>query len=156
ESAHRLYTADQSGAVVLRLLQNRIPIKTLVLTVPKELPVGTEVELTIKCDEAMRIEARAEVAGQKLWAQIERPDARKLDAGGGVEALLGEAEAIGRSLGGGLGQTYRREADVLVTGIREVIATDPDKLHALGERLHLLVTEFRADQASGLSPPWHR
>jgi molecular chaperone DnaK len=156
ESAHKLYTADQSGAVVLRVLQNRIPIKTLVLTVPKELPVGTEVELTLKCDEAMRIEARAEVAGQKLWAQIERPEAPRLDPSGAIESLIDESETIGRSLWGGLGQTYRREADVLVTGIREVIATDPDKLHALGERLHLLVTEFRADQASGLSPPWHR
>jgi molecular chaperone DnaK len=155
-SAHKLYTADQSGAVVLRLLQNRLPIKTLMLEVPKELPVGTEVELTLTCDEAMRIEARAEVAGQKLWAQIERPEAPKLDPSGAVESLLEEAEVIGRSLWGNLGQGYRREADVLVTGIREVIATDPDKLHALSERLHQLVTEFRADEMTGLQPPWHR
>ncbi|MFT3771042.1 MAG: Hsp70 family protein [Minicystis sp.] len=156
ENAHKLYTADQSGAVVLRLLQNRLPIKTLVLEVPKDLPVGTEVELTLKCDEAMRIEARAEVAGRKLWAQIERPEAPRLDPSGALEALLDEADSLGRSLWGTLGHAYRREADVLVTGIREVITTDPDKLQALSGQLHQLVAEFRADQTTGLKPPWHR
>jgi molecular chaperone DnaK len=68
ETTHTFFTGDKSGAVVLRLLQNRLPIKTLMVTVDAEVPVGTPVELALRCDEAMRLEARATVAGQELWA----------------------------------------------------------------------------------------
>src|SRR5690606_24928342 len=43
DAAHTFFTGDKSGAVVLRLLQNRLPIKTLMIAVDKELPVGTPV-----------------------------------------------------------------------------------------------------------------
>lgn len=156
ETAHRFFTADQSGAVVLRLLQNRLPIKTLLVSVPKELPVGTPVELTIRCDEAMRMEARAVVAGQELWASVEPSREAQFDPRGNVEVLLEDAEGISRSLWGSLGQAYRREADTLMAGIREVIATDPDKLTALCERLQRLVDEFKGGPSETLVPPMHR
>jgi molecular chaperone DnaK len=156
ETNHRFFTADQSGAVVLRLLQNRLPIKTLLLQVPKEMPVGTPVELTIRCDEAMRMEARAVVAGQELWAQVEPPKEPRFDPRGAVDGLLEEAESVGRSLWGNVGQAYRREAESLTAGIREVVATDPDKLSALCDRLRRLVDEFKAGPGEGLSPPMHR
>jgi molecular chaperone DnaK len=156
ESTHRFFTADQSGAVVLRLLQSRMPIKTLLLQVPTDLPVGTGVDLTLRCDEAMRMEARAVVAGQELWAQIEPPQQARFDPRGAVDTLLADAESVGRSLWGSLGQSYRREADKLAVGIREVVATDPDKLTALCERLRLLVDEFRGGPTETLAPPMHR
>ena len=156
EATHRFYTADQSGAVVLRLLQGRMPIKTLLLAVPQDLAVGTGVELTLRCDEAMRLAARAVGAGRELWAQIEPPDAPRFDPRGAVEGLIEEAESTGRSLWGGMGDAYRREAEALVAGIREVVTTDPDKLAALCERLRLLVDEFRGGPTEALSPPWHR
>jgi molecular chaperone DnaK len=156
ESTHRFFTADQSGAVVLRLLQSRMPIKTLLLQVPTDLPVGTAVDLTLRCDEAMRMEARAVVAGQELWAQIEPPQQARFDPRGAVDTLLADAESVGRGLWGSLGQSYRREADKLAVGIREVVATDPDKLTALCERLRLLVDEFRGGPTETLSPPMHR
>jgi molecular chaperone DnaK len=148
------FTADQSGAVVLRILQGRIPIKTLAIQVPSDLPVGSKVTLSIKCDDAMRLEARAEVGGQELWATVEPPAAPRFDPQGGVEGLLEEAESVGRQLWGHRGEFYRREVAVLGASIREVVATDPDKLAVLGGRLQALVDEYRPDPtAGGLAPP---
>lgn len=150
------FTADQSGAVVLRLLQGRMPIKTLVLTVPGEIPVGTAVELDIRCDEAMRLEARANVAGHELWATVEPPAPPKFDPAGDIEGLLEDADEARRNLWGHRGDAFRREADALTAGIREVVSTDPDKLAVLCGRLRRLVDEFKPDEASGgLAPPLH-
>ncbi len=150
------YTADQSGAVVLRLLQGRMPVKTLVLQVPGAIPVGTAVELDIRCDEAMRLEARANVAGHELWANVEPPAPPKFDPEGGVETLLEDADEVRRTLWGARGDAYRREADALTAGIREVVSTDPDKLAVLCSRLQRLVEEFKPDEtAGGLAPPLH-
>ncbi len=156
EVKHRFFTADQSGAVVLRLLQNRMPIKTLLLQVPKELPIGTPVDLTLRCDDAMRMEARAVVAGQELWAQVEPPAPPRFDPAGAVEALLEDAEQTGKNLWGMNAQGYRGEADMLIAGIREVVMTDPDKMQALCERLRNLVDIYRGDSSETLQPPMAR
>jgi molecular chaperone DnaK len=150
------FTADQSGAVVLRILQNRLPIKTLVVDVPRELPVGSPVEIVLRCDESMRLEAQATVGAQQINAHIEPPPA---EAGGGVadvEALLEQAEKAKRSLWGGLGSEFSREADRLVVGIREVLHTDPDKLEALCQRLRHVVEEYHGGQGEALVPPMQR
>ncbi len=153
---HRFFTVDQSGAVVLRILQNRMPIKALVVEVDKALAVGTPVELTIKCDEAMRMEARAVIAGQELWAQVEPPEQARFDPRGSIDALLEEADNAGKALWGSYGAAYRREADVLTVGIREVAGTDPDKLEALCQRLRQLIDEFRGGATEEMVPPMHR
>jgi molecular chaperone DnaK len=154
EAAHSFFTGDRSGAVVLRLLQNRLPIKTLMIAVDKELPVGTPVALTLRCDEAMRLEAKAVVAGQELWANVEPAPQRTLNVEE-VEALIGRAEATGLALWGHDAHHYRREVEPLVTGLREVVGTDPDKLAALSARLELVLESFEAE-GEGLSPPMHR
>jgi molecular chaperone DnaK len=156
EVKHRFFTADQSGAVVLRLLQNRMPIKTLLLQVPKELAVGTPVDLTLRCDDAMRMEARAVVAGQELWAQVEPPAAPRFDPAGAVESLIEDAEKTGRNLWGSSSSSYRAEADMLIAGIREVVMTDPDKMQALCEKLRILVDWYRGDPNETLNPPMNR
>jgi molecular chaperone DnaK len=156
EAKHRFFTADQSGAVVLRLLQNRMPIKALLLQVPKELPIGTPVDLTLRCDDAMRMEARAVVAGQELWAQVEPPAAPRFDPAGAVESLIEDAEKTGKNLWGSSAEGYRAEADMLVAGIREVVMTDPDKMQALCEKLRILVDWYRGDPNETLSPPMAR
>ncbi|HJL30645.1 MAG TPA: Hsp70 family protein, partial [Polyangiaceae bacterium LLY-WYZ-15_(1-7)] len=153
---HRFYTADKSGAVVLRLLQNRLPIKTLVVTVPEGTEVGTPVDLALSCDETMRLEAKAVVAGQELWAQIEPAQLEAPKSAAAVEALLAEAEDVARGLWGREASFYRRELEPLATGLREVLSTDPDKAAALAARLQLLVEEFRDGSGEGLSPPMHR
>lgn len=156
EVEHRFYTADKSGAVVLRLLQNRLPIKTLVVTVPEGTEVGAPVDLTLRCDETMRLEAKANVAGQELWAQIEPAQLNPPASAGEVEALLAEAEGTGKSLWGREAAAFRRELEPLATGLREVLSTDPDKAAALAAKLQLLVEEFRDSTGEGLSPPMHR
>ncbi|WP_169928685.1 Hsp70 family protein [Labilithrix luteola] len=149
------FTADQSGAVVLRILQNRLPIKTLVVEVPRELPVGSPVEVTLRCDESMRLEAQATVGSQQIDAHIEPPQA--LPGGApDVEALLEQAEKARRALWGGLGFEFARDADLLVVGIREVLHTDPDKLEALCLRLRHLVEEFHGGAADQIVPPMAR
>ncbi len=155
ESKHTFYTADQSGAVVLRLLQGRMPIKTLAVTVSRDLPVGSQVDLTIQCDEAMRVDARAIVAGQELWARVEAPEQLRFDQDGAVEQLLADADQVKRNLWGHPGDHFRREADALSSGIREVVSTDPAKLQALCSNLRRLVDEYQGDPADPLQPPLH-
>ncbi|HVJ90707.1 MAG TPA: Hsp70 family protein [Labilithrix sp.] len=152
---HLFFTADQSGAVVLRILQNRLPIKTLAVDVPKELPVGSPVEVVLRCDESMRLEAQATVGAEQIQAHIEPPPSPTGDAGD-VESLLERADKAKRSLWGGLGSEFAREADRLVVGIREVLHTDPDKLAALCERLRHLVDEFHGGVGEALVPPMAR
>jgi molecular chaperone DnaK len=149
------FTADQSGSVVLRILQNRLPIKTLVVDVPRELAVGSPVEVILRCDESMRLEAQATVGAQQIQAHIEPPQS---PSGGtvDVESLLEQAEKAKRGLWGGLGSEFSREADRLIVGIREILHTDPDKLEALCQRLRHLVDEFHGGAAEGLVPPMQR
>ena len=152
--SHTFFTADRSGAVVLRLLQGQLPIKTLMLEIPGDTAVGTPVALTLRCDEAMRIEARAEVAGHDLWARLEPPPAPRLDAQDDVEALLGEADTVGRALWGDRAVVYRREVGLLGAAIRELVTVDPDKLSVLASRLRAWMDEYRGDDtAGGLAPP---
>jgi molecular chaperone DnaK len=153
---HTLYTGDQSGAVVLRLLQNRLPIKTLVLEVSKDTPVGTPVSLMLTCDESMRIEAKAEILGQTLWAKVDRPELTRFESQDSVDSLLSEADSAGRAMWGSYGDYYRVESGKLRAGISEVINTDPDKLEALCQRLRLLIDELRGRGDSDLSPPYER
>ncbi|MEM9069129.1 MAG: Hsp70 family protein [Myxococcota bacterium] len=153
---HRFFTGDRSGAVVLRLLQNRLPVKTLVVTVPEGTEVGTPVDLTLSCDEAMRLEAKAAVAGQELWAQIEPAQLEVPRSAEAVEALLSEAELIAGRLWGREASYFRRELEPLAVGLREVLSTDPDKAAALAAKLQHLVEHFRDSTGEGLSPPMHR
>ncbi len=153
---HLFYTADQSGGVVLRILQNRLPIKTLVVEVPKGLPVGTPVEVVLRCDESMRMEAKATVGGSQIEAHIAPEEAAAFDPRGSVERLLEDAEKAKRSLWGGLGAVFQREADRLSSGIREAVLTDPDKLEALCHKLQHLIEEFRGSSTEEMVPPLAR
>jgi molecular chaperone DnaK len=154
-ATHLFYTVDQAGAIVLRVLQNRLPIKTLVVEVSRDLAVGTPVELVLRCDESMRMEAHASVAGQEIRAIIE-PAQSSDGAHSDVEALLEDAEKTGRSLWGGQGAAFQRESDKLVGQIREALQTDADKLDALCTRLRHLIEEFRGAPTDGLVPPMPR
>lgn len=156
KAEQRFFTADQSGAVVLRILQGRLPIKTLVVEVPTGLAVGTPVDVALSCDDAMRLEAKAEVAGRELWAKIEPPEHERADSGAEIDALLEDADRTAKSLWGADAHVFRREADRLSAGIREVAGTDPDKLAVLAYRLQLLLEEFRGGVGDELSPPAHR
>jgi molecular chaperone DnaK len=148
-----LFTVDQSGAVVLRLLQNRLPIKTLIIDVPKDLPIGSPVEVTIRCDESMRIEARALVANQEVQAIVEAPDTLAFDPKGQLDALLEESESASRALWGHSGQAFQERSTLLVGQIRDAARINPDKLPQLSGQLRDLIDEFKGGSGDVLAPP---
>ncbi len=152
---HEFATGDRSGAVVLRLLQNRLPIKTLVLDVPLELPLGTPVVLELSCDDAMRIEARAKVAGRELWARVDAAPRTVVNIDE-IDALLADAERISKTLWGREALSFRREFEPLANGLRELVSTDPTRITALASALKELVEEFESRDAHELSPPFQR
>ncbi len=155
EVTTELATADRSGAVVLRILSNRLPIETLVLEIGTELPVGTPAKLTLKCDAAMRLDAHAEIAGRTLWAKIEAaqtPAANELD----VERLLEEVERAEKRLWGRDADAFRRATQPLVNSLREASSTDPDKRAALAAQLRVAIDEVAGADGERMSPPFTR
>jgi molecular chaperone DnaK len=155
KASHRFFTGDSSGAVVLRLLQNRLPIKTMAIEVPEGTPVGTPVELVLTCDESMRMEARATVLGKELWAQLTAPELSAFEKKDAIDRLLAEAEAAGRDLWGRFADAYRNDADRLIAQIRESVGIDPDKTNALCQSLRTLIDEWRGGASADLVPPMH-
>jgi molecular chaperone DnaK len=151
ETVAELATADQSGAVVLRLLEGRVPIKTLALPVARDVPVGSRVELAVKVDESMRVEATASVLGQKMWVAVD-PIAPESLSDDDLEQLLSDAETVARSFWGNTGDSVRREVEHLTTSVRETIGTDPAKLAAHAERLRRLLQDLAEPGSEGLNP----
>jgi molecular chaperone DnaK len=151
----RFYTADQSGAVVLRLFQNRFPIRTIHLAIPAETDIGSAVDLDLDIDEAMTIVAAGEVAGQKFWAQIEAPPEREAKDWSEIEALLDKADEVERVLWGYESRHFRREITPIVASIRETARTDPDKLQVLVVRLEDVLEDYTTNDAE-LTPGWGR
>ncbi len=155
EKTHQFYTADRSGAVLLRLFQNRYPIRTIHLQVPPETELGTPVELTIKVDESMTMIATGEVGGQTFWAQIEAPPPRELRDWPAIEDLLDQTEQARDKLWGIEAKLFARRVDPLVAGIRETARTDPHKLQVLVHRLEGVLEDYRNRQAE-LTPAYPR
>ncbi len=149
------YTADLSGAVILRLYQSRFPIRSIHLTLAEDTPTGTPVRLKIQVDESMAMVAEGEIAGQRFWAQIEPPPARELKDWAQIEALLEDCERASSQLWGDELSRFREATEHLVAGIRETVRTDPDKLQALVVRLEDVVSDYR-NKDTQLTPAWHR
>jgi molecular chaperone DnaK len=155
EVRHRFYTADQSGAVILRLLQNRMPIRTIHLEVPRELPLHTPVDVKISVDDSLTMVAEGAIADQVFWANIEPPGAAAQKSWEEVEAVLERADQVAAGLWGGEAAWVREKVEYLKAGIREAARTDPDKLQVLVSRLEDLLEDFSA-QGHELSPTYDR
>ncbi|MFP4601120.1 MAG: hypothetical protein ACLFVJ_22925, partial [Persicimonas sp.] len=155
EKTFQFYTADCSGAVLLRLFQNRYPIRTIHLEVPDETELGTPVELTIKIDESMTMVATGDIRGQSFWAQIEPPPPRELRGWEEIEELLDQTEAIRDQLWGIEAKLFAKRVDSLVAGIRETARTDPDKLQVLVRRLEGALEDYR-NRDVDLTPAYSR
>jgi molecular chaperone DnaK len=155
EKSFRFFTGDRSGAVLLRLFQNRFPIRTLHLDVPDDTEPGTPVDLTLEIDETMDIVATGEVRGQKFWAQIEPPPPRELKDWEQIESMLDEVDRISESLWGVEERLFDKKTAPLVAGIREAARTDPDKLQVLVRRLEGIVEDYHNRDAE-LTPGYGR
>lgn len=151
----RFYTADRSGAVLLRLFQNRYPIRTIHLEIPPETALGAPVNLTIEIDESMAMLAQGDVDGQAFSAQIAPPPAQDLRNWAQIEELLDQTAAIRQKLWG-LEQThFAKRVDFLVAGIHETARTDPDKLQVLVRRLEAVLEDYKHRQTE-LTPAYGR
>ncbi len=151
----RFYTADQSGAVILRLFQNRLPIRTIHLSIPKDTESGTPVDLNLEIDDTMNMTASGEVLGQSFWAQIEPPPERELREWSDIEALLERVDQVERELWGYEERSFRERTDLIVAGIHETARTDPDKLQVLVSRLEDVLEDYHSS-AQDLTPGWGR
>lgn len=155
EARHRFYTADQSGAVILRLLQNRMPIRTIHLEVPGDLPLHTPVDVKISVDDTLAMVAEGAIADQVFWAQIESPSAAAEKSWAEVEKVLERADQVLTGLWGGEASWMREKVEYLKAGIREAARTDPDKLQVLVSRLEDLLEDFSSNEHQ-LSPTYDR
>jgi molecular chaperone DnaK len=155
QGTYRFYTADHAGAVILRLFQNRFPIKTVHLSVPEETELGTPVELKLSVDEAMSMVASGEILGQTFWAQIEPPPAREIKDWQQIEELLNRVDVVARELWGNEARYFRERTNPLVAGIRETARTDPDKLQVLVARLEEVVEDYH-QRDTELTPGYGR
>jgi molecular chaperone DnaK len=147
-----LYTGDETGAVVLRLLQGHLLIKTISIEVPQGTRVGTPFELTLLCDEAMQMQAQAQIAGHSVQVSLEAsafetPDAEAL------ATLLAETEEAGRLLWGNYGLEFRTMAERLVALLREAGETDPSRVPALASQLRSCIEAYRGQAGDALIPP---
>lgn len=155
EGKFRFYTSDSSNAVILKLFQNRFPIRTIHLSVPQEVPVGTPVDLQLSVDESMSMVASGEILGQTFWAQIEPPAEREVKNWAQIEAILERTERVQGDLWGSESERFRGVTTQLVMGIRETVRTDPDKLQVLVMRLEEILEQFH-NQDTALVPGYER
>ncbi len=151
----RFKTSDKSGAVVLRLFQSRLPIRTIHLAIPEDTPMGSPVDLDLSVDETMSIVARGEVVGQKFWAQVEPPPPAEVKDFEEIERLLECVDEVERQVWGRESQYFRELTTPLVQGIHETARTDPDRLQALVTRLEDVLENYQVDDTS-LTPAWGR
>jgi molecular chaperone DnaK len=84
---------------------------------------------------------------------VEPSDQARFASAADVDALLDRAERVKKGLWGSYAAAYSAEADRLVSGIREVVGTDPAKLDALCAQLRTLVDDFEGDHEAQLAPP---
>ena len=155
EGKFRFYTADHSGAVILKLFQNRLPIRTIHLSVPSETEIGSTVDLNLEVDETMAMTASGEVLGQTFWAQIEAPPEREAREWREIEALLERVDQVERELWGYEERFFKERTEALIAGIHETARTDPDKLQVLASRLEQVLEEYH-DREQELTPGWGR
>lgn len=151
----RFFTADRSGAVLLRLFQNRYPIRTIHLEIPDDTELGTPVNLRIDVDETMAIVANGDVNGQEFSAEIAPPPAQALRNWEEIEALLDTTAAVRQKLWGLEQRSFAKRVDFLIAGIHETARTDPDKLQVLVRRLETVMEDYRNRQTD-LSPAYSR
>jgi molecular chaperone DnaK len=153
ETSTELFTGDRTGTVVLRLCSGLLPIQTLALEVPTDLPVGTPVTLKVTLSESMALDARATVAGRELWSRIEPAALTALPQREELEAMLASGERLEAALWGHRRTLFSWAFRPLAAGLREAASSDPDRVRALAAQLERLLVET-GEGEEGLTPPW--
>ena len=142
-TVHReLRTGDQSGALILRLFQHRLPIHTLALHLPDDLAPGTPFELSVDVDQAMNIRASGTVGDQKFEARIDRPSAPRRRQWNEIEELIDRIEETDQRLWGVEQRRFRKQSTNIRDGIQAAVRHDPRRLQVLARRLESLLEEY--------------
>lgn len=155
KKSFQFYTADRSGAVLLRLFQERFPIKSVHIEIAPETPLNTPVDLAIEIDETMTMLASGSIEGEAFVAKIEAPAPPELKNWPQIDALLAQAEEIHQKLWGLEKINFTRQVDPLISGIRETARTDPDKLQVLARRLEGVLEDYFSRKAK-MTPAYSR
>ncbi|TXD38602.1 Hsp70 family protein [Lujinxingia vulgaris] len=150
-ATHRLATADTSGAVVLQLFQDRLPIHTLVMPLPEHTAPGTPLTLELDVDETLMMSARGNIGSQEFWVRIDPPRTPAELDWPQIEELMRRAEAAGRQLWGMEARRFERDVAPLIAGMEVAVHQDPLRLQILARRLEALLDEFapRAERIPG-------
>ena len=138
----RLVTGDESGALVLRLFQHRLPIHTIAIPLPENTEPGTPIELTVDIDQAMNITASGVVDTRSFEADIDRPAAPRRREWEEIEALIDRIDGVADRLWGAEKRRFQRHSDNIKTGIRAALRHDPRRLQVLARRLHALLEDY--------------
>ncbi len=148
-----LYTGDQSGALVVRILQHHLPIHTVVLPLPDDVRPGTPLELTIHVDAAMTVTASGTIGEQSFWARIDRPTMANPREWSDIEDLLNRAAQVAGRLWGLEARRFQERWTTLQVGIRAAATQDPHRLQVLARRLQTLLDEYapRKERTPGIS-----
>ncbi|RDV38935.1 Hsp70 family protein [Bradymonadaceae bacterium TMQ3] len=150
-ATHRLATADTSGAVVLQLFQDRLPIHTLVMPLPEHSAPGTPLTLELDVDETLSMSAKGTIGAQEFWVRIDPPRTPPELDWPQIEALMRRADIAARQFWGMEARRFEREVTPLITGIEVAVHQDPLRLQILARRLEALLDEFapRAERIPG-------
>lgn len=150
-ATHRLATADTSGAVVLQLFQDRLPIHTLVMPLPEHTAPGTPLTLELDVDETLAMSAKGNIGAQAFWVRIDPPRTPPDLDWPQIEALMRRAEAAARHFWGMEARRFERDVSPLIAGIEAAVHQDPLRLQVLARRLEALLEEFapRAERIPG-------
>ncbi len=153
-SRTRLRVGDESEAVVLRLFQHHLPIKTIVLDRPTSSTPGDPIELVVDIDQAMHLKAFGQLGDREFSLTIERPKAPKTLDWDTIEGLIDLSADLDEHLWGAEAQRFRRRRQTLIAGLQAALTQDPDRLQVLARRLQRLVDEYRP--RPGRTPGRHR
>ncbi len=149
-----LYTGDRTGAVVLRLCSGLLPVQTLALEIPTDVPLGSPVQLSLRVAESMALDVTAKVVGRELVCGIEDRRTSGTPDREHVEALLSSGERLREGLWGHRRTLFGWTFDPLASGLREAASNDPDRTRALVSQLEQLLEASGLAEEGALSPPW--
>jgi molecular chaperone DnaK len=156
EITTELYTGDRTGTVVLRLCSGLLPIQTLALEIPTDVPVGSPVSLSMRVSESMALDVRASAAGRELWSSIEGQRSSATPVREHIESLLSGGERLREGLWGNQRTLFGWNFEPLAAGLREASSNDPDRTRALVAQLEQLLEAAGIGEEGTLSPPWEQ
>jgi molecular chaperone DnaK len=156
--AYSFRTVDQSGRIVLPLLEDNRVIKQVVIdNLDPELPVGTPVEVALHVDvkHNLRVEVSVSAAGRKESVSIEAPPPPQPPTGEEITSLCQQIEEQLGQLDGTQRTGGKMQFDRALQDLHEALRyeDEPRAIQRMAE-LRDLLDRLRRPEARALEPPW--